>query len=89
MTLAEASPKYHKANKVKRAGVRTESVHEDMPIFSPAIFLILRFSRARKRYERQGLLVTATALAEGEEECAADAAERAEWSRRPTARPVY
>jgi hypothetical protein len=35
--------------------------------------VVVRFSRTRKRYERQGLLVTAEALAKAEEECAADA----------------
>jgi hypothetical protein len=39
--------------------------------------LLVRFSRARKRYERQGLLVTEEALAKAEEECAADAPARA------------
>ena len=38
---------------------------------------MVRFSRGRKRYERQGLLVTAEALAKAEQECVADAAERA------------
>jgi hypothetical protein len=40
--------------------------------------VVVRFSRARKRYERQGLLVTEEALAKAEEECAADAPARAE-----------
>ena len=39
--------------------------------------VILRFSRSRKRYERQGLLVEEAALQQAEEECAADAPERA------------
>jgi len=39
--------------------------------------VVVRFSRARKRYERQGLLITDEALAKAEEECAADAPERA------------
>lgn len=39
--------------------------------------MILRFSRARKRYERQGLLVEEAALQQAEQECAADAPERA------------
>jgi hypothetical protein len=34
--------------------------------------VVVRFSRSRKRYERQGLLVLADALAQAEEECAAD-----------------
>ena len=44
---------------------------------SPLSAVVVRFSRARKRYERQGLLVTAEALAKAEGECAAHAAERA------------
>jgi hypothetical protein len=39
--------------------------------------VVVRFSRARKRYERQGLLVTEEALVKAEEECAADAPARA------------
>jgi hypothetical protein len=39
--------------------------------------VVVRFSRARKRYERQGLLVTEEGLALAEDECAADAPERA------------
>jgi hypothetical protein len=39
--------------------------------------VVVRFSRAHKRYERQGLLVTEDALAKAEDECAADAPERA------------
>jgi hypothetical protein len=39
--------------------------------------VVVRFSRARKRYERQGLLVTEAGLAKAEEECAADAPARA------------
>ena len=38
--------------------------------------VVVRFSRARKRYERQGLLVTEEALDKAEDECAADAPER-------------
>lgn len=44
---------------------------------SPLSAVVVRFSRTRKRYERQGLLVTGAALAQAEEECAADATERA------------
>src|SRR5207249_4658282 len=44
---------------------------------SPLSAVVVRFSRARKRYERQGLLVAAKALARAEEECGADAVERA------------
>ena len=39
--------------------------------------VVVRFSRSRNRYERQGLLVTEEALSRAEEECAADAPERA------------
>jgi len=44
---------------------------------SPLSAVVVRFSRARKRYERQGLLVGAQALARAEEECVTDAPERA------------
>jgi hypothetical protein len=39
--------------------------------------VVVRFNRARKRYERQGLLVTNEALAKAEEECDDDAPARA------------
>jgi hypothetical protein len=39
--------------------------------------VVVRFSRARKRYERQGLLVAEAALTKAEQECAADAPARA------------
>ena len=39
--------------------------------------VVVRFSRSRGRYERQGLLVTEEGLARAEEECAADAPARA------------
>jgi hypothetical protein len=38
--------------------------------------VVVRFNRARKRYERQGLLVVEGALAKAEEECTADAPAR-------------
>lgn len=38
--------------------------------------VIVRFSRARRRYERQGILVEEDALARAEEECLADAEAR-------------
>lgn len=44
---------------------------------SPLSAVVVRFNRSRKRYERQGLLVTPAALAKAKEECAADAPERA------------
>ena len=39
--------------------------------------VVVRFSRARKRYERQGILVQTSALERAEQECAEDADERA------------
>jgi hypothetical protein len=44
---------------------------------SPLSAVVVKFSRARKRYERQGLLVTSEALAQAEDECIADADQRA------------
>jgi hypothetical protein len=38
--------------------------------------VVVRFSRARRRYERQGVLIEEAALAQAEEECHADAAGR-------------
>lgn len=38
--------------------------------------VVLKWSRARKRYERQGLLVEDEAVEKAEQECAADASER-------------
>ncbi len=38
--------------------------------------VVVRFSRARKRYERQGILVEETALEQAEQECLADADSR-------------
>ena len=38
--------------------------------------VVVRFSRARKRYERQGVLVEQAALEQAEQECCADAHER-------------
>jgi hypothetical protein len=45
--------------------------------YSPLSAVVLRFNRSRKRYERQGLLVTPDALARADEECLADDGERA------------
>jgi len=39
--------------------------------------VVVRFSRTRKRYERQGILVETSALEKAERECAEDADERA------------
>lgn len=44
---------------------------------SPLSAVVVRFRRSRKRYERQGVLVTPGALETAERECAADAPERA------------
>lgn len=41
--------------------------------YSPLRVIVLRFSRSRKRYERQGVLVHQEALARAEEECLDDA----------------
>ncbi len=43
---------------------------------SPLNAVVVRFSRARKRYERQGLLVMEEAVSKAEAECTADAPER-------------
>ena len=40
--------------------------------------VVLKWSRARKHYERQGLLVEDDAIRKAEQECAADATQRAE-----------
>ncbi len=45
--------------------------------YSSLAAVVVRYSRARGRYERQGLLVTEEALAKAEQECAADAPARA------------
>ena len=45
--------------------------------------VVLKWSRARKRYERQGLLVEEQALRRAEEECLADAEINGHESRRP------
>ena len=48
--------------------------------------VVVRWSRARKRYERQGLLVSAEALERAEAECLADADARARRREREAAR---
>lgn len=48
--------------------------------------VVLKFSSARKRYERQGLLVEEAALARAEEQCLADADARQRRSERDRAR---
>jgi len=52
---------------------------------SPLSAVVVRFSRTRRRYERQGLLVTPVALERAESECAADAPEREEHRTRAAA----
>lgn len=51
--------------------------------------IVLKWSRARKRYERQGLLVTAEALEKAEEQCLADADVRARRQERETQRRAW
>jgi hypothetical protein len=48
--------------------------------------VVLKWSRARKRYERQGLLVEARGLEKAEEECLADSEIRARRSEREAVR---
>jgi len=48
--------------------------------------VVVRFSRARKRYERQGILVEEEALERAEEECPADADARARRRERERSR---
>jgi len=43
---------------------------------APVKYVVLRFSRARKRYERQGILASPEVLAKAREECEADEAAR-------------
>ena len=45
--------------------------------YSGRTAVVVRFSRSRGRYERQGILVDTVALEKAEEECTADASERA------------
>ena len=53
---------------------------------SPLSAVVVRFSRARKRYERQGILVSEAALEQAEEECLADNELRALRRERDAAR---
>ena len=48
--------------------------------------VVVRFSRTRKRYERQGILVETSALEKAEQECAEDADERADGRARDAVR---
>ncbi|GIK38076.1 MAG: hypothetical protein BroJett011_19090 [Chloroflexota bacterium] len=50
--------------------------------------VVLQWNRARKRYERQGLLVEAEALAQAEQECLADSEVRARRREREAERRV-
>jgi hypothetical protein len=45
--------------------------------YSGARVVVVKFSRSRKRYERQGILVSEAALRQAEEDCVGDAAQRA------------
>lgn len=45
--------------------------------YSSCAPVVVRFSRARNRYERQGILVEVAAIEKAEQECLADAGERA------------
>src|ERR1035438_7090296 len=45
--------------------------------YSGRVAVVVRFSRSRGRYERQGILVETAALERAEQECVVDADERA------------
>ena len=53
--------------------------------YSESHAVVVEFSRSRGRYERQGILVTEAAIQQAEEECAADAPERARQRERGAA----
>ena len=53
---------------------------------SGRVAVVVRFSRSRKRYERQGILVAPAALEKAEQECTEDADERAAARAREAAR---
>jgi len=53
---------------------------------SPLRAVVVQWARARKRYERQGILVTAEALRRAEEECLADEDRRARQRERAAER---
>ncbi|ASC74018.1 hypothetical protein XM38_049920 [Halomicronema hongdechloris C2206] len=53
---------------------------------SPLVAVVLQWSRSRKRYERQGLLVTADALELAEQQCLDDADARERQRQRAAAR---
>jgi len=50
--------------------------------YSPRTIVVVKFSRTRGRYERQGILLEPAAIERAEQECAADAAERATQRRK-------
>jgi hypothetical protein len=54
--------------------------------YSERVAVVVRFSRSRGRYERQGILVERTALEKAERDCVEDADERAEARVRGTER---
>ncbi len=54
--------------------------------YSTLVAVVLQWSRARKRYERQGLLVEDAALTQAEQECLADADARARQRERAAER---
>jgi hypothetical protein len=45
--------------------------------YSPLSAVVVRFSRSRGRYERQGILISEAALEQAEQECLADSKQRA------------
>ncbi len=53
---------------------------------SPLSVVVVKFSRARKRYERQGVLVEGAALDKAQEECLSDEEVRARRREREAAR---
>ena len=57
--------------------------------YSTLTAVVLKWSRARKRYERQGLLVEAEALEQAEQECLADSEVRARFVLDAGRRGVY
>jgi very-short-patch-repair endonuclease len=54
--------------------------------YSPLRAVVVQWARARKRYERQGILVTREAIDKAEAECVADEEQRARQRERATAR---
>jgi hypothetical protein len=54
--------------------------------YSPLSAVVVRFSRSRGRYERQGILVSEAALERAEQECLADSEQRARQREREEVR---